>query len=127
MPFLNTDIPELSGFDTGLCLSNLDILGLRQNRVSESVLAILSELADALIHDAGGDPDTVDSILLSLQSTPDIASIMESCSLMPAKTTSARAKPRAVLMAKTTPVSRFGSSPCVAYVPLATRMATPTQ
>lgn len=73
MPFLNTDIPELSGFDTGLCLSNLDILGLRQNRVSESILAILSELADALIRDAGSDPDTVDSILLSLQSAPDIA------------------------------------------------------
>ena len=72
MPFLNTDIPELSGFDTGLCLSNLDVLGQRQHRVSESVLAILSELADSLICDAGDDPDTVDSILLSLQSTPDM-------------------------------------------------------
>ncbi len=71
MPFLNTEIPELSGFDTGLCLSNLDVLGLRQDRISESVLAVLSELADAIIHDAGGDPDTVDSILLSLQSVPD--------------------------------------------------------
>ena len=71
MPFLNTDIPELSGFDTGLCLSNLDVLALRQERVSESVLAMLSELADAIIHDAGGDPDTVDSILLSLQSISD--------------------------------------------------------
>ena len=72
MPFLNTDIPELSGYDTGLCLSNLDILGIRQNRIHESILAMLSELADALIHDAEGDPDTVDSILLSLQSTPDL-------------------------------------------------------
>ena len=71
MPFLNTDIPELSGFDTGLCLSNLDVLALRQERISESVLAMLSELADAIIHDAGGDPDTVDSILLSLQSASD--------------------------------------------------------
>lgn len=71
MSFLNTDIPELSGFDTGLCLSNLDILNLRQNRVNESTLAVLSELTDALIRDAEGDPDTVDSILLSLQSTPD--------------------------------------------------------
>ena len=71
MPFLNTDIPELKGFDTGLCLSNLEVLGARQDRVSESVLAILSELADAILHDAGGDPDTVDSILLSLQSIPD--------------------------------------------------------
>jgi hypothetical protein len=71
MPFLNTDIPELTGFDTGLCLSNLEVLGARQDRVSESMLAILSELADAIIRDAGGDPDTVDSILLSLQSIPD--------------------------------------------------------
>ncbi len=71
MPFLNTDIPELKGFDTGLCLSNLDILGERQDRVSESVLAVLSELRDAIIRDAEHDPDTVDSILLSLQSIPD--------------------------------------------------------
>lgn len=71
MPFLNTDIPELKGFDTGLCLSNLEILGARQDRVSESVLAVLSELCDAIIRDAGADPDTVDSILLSLQSIPD--------------------------------------------------------
>lgn len=71
MAFLNTEIPELSGFDTGICLSNLDILGMRQNRVNESVLAELSELADAIIRDAGGDPDTVDSILLSLQGAPD--------------------------------------------------------
>ena len=67
MSFLNTEIPELSGFDTGLCLTNLDLLALRQDRVSESVLAVLSELADAILHDAEGDPDTVDSILLSLQ------------------------------------------------------------
>ncbi|MBQ4111616.1 MAG: hypothetical protein IJD38_02350 [Clostridia bacterium] len=71
MPFLNTDIPELTGFDTGLCLSNLDILAARQDRLSESMLAMLSELADAIIRDAAGDPDTVDSILLSLQSMPD--------------------------------------------------------
>ncbi len=71
MPFLNTDIPELKGFDTGLCLSNLEVLGARQDRVSESVLAVLSELADAILHDAEGDPDTVDSILLSLQSISD--------------------------------------------------------
>ncbi len=71
MALFNTDIPELSGFDTGLCLSNLDILGVRQNRVSESVLAVLSELADAILRDAGGEPDTVDSILLSLRSNPE--------------------------------------------------------
>ena len=72
MPILNTNIPELSGFDTGLCLSNLDVLSLRQDRVNESVLAVLSELAEAIIQDAEGDPDTVDSILLSLQSPPDM-------------------------------------------------------
>ncbi|MBR6782516.1 MAG: hypothetical protein IKM33_04890 [Clostridia bacterium] len=71
MPFLNTNIPELSGFDTGLCLSNLDILMVRQNRVSESMLAVLAELCDAILRDAEGDPDTVDSILLSLQSLPE--------------------------------------------------------
>lgn len=70
MAFLNTDIPELSGFDTGLCLSNLDVLTQRQNQQGESFLAVLSELADAILHDAGGDPDTVDSILLSLQAMP---------------------------------------------------------
>ena len=71
MALFNTDIPELSGFDTGLCLSNLDILGARQNRVSESVLAVLAELADSILRDAGGDPDTVDSILLSLRSSSE--------------------------------------------------------
>lgn len=71
MPLLNTDIPELSGFDTAICLSNLDLLGQRQDRVSESVLAVLSEMADAILQDAGGDPDTVDSILLSLQGLPE--------------------------------------------------------
>lgn len=71
MALFNTDIPELSGFDTGLCLSNLDILGARQNRVSESVLAVLAELADSILRDAGGDPDTVDSILLSLRSNSE--------------------------------------------------------
>ena len=71
MAFFNTNIPELSGFDTGICLSNLDVLGQRQDRVSESVLGVLSELCDAILRDAGGDPDTLDSILLSLQSPPD--------------------------------------------------------
>lgn len=78
MPFLNTDIPELKGFDTGLCLSNLDILAVRQDRVSESVLAVLSELADAILHDAEGDPDTVDSILLSLQGIAEEGEEVES-------------------------------------------------
>ena len=71
MSFLNTDIPELSGFDTGICLSNLEVLSRRQARISESGLAVLSELADAILRDAEGDPDTVNSILLSLQSPPE--------------------------------------------------------
>ena len=71
MPFLNTNIPELSGFDTGLCLSNLDILVARQNRISESLLGVLSELCDAILRDSENDPDTVDSILLSLQGLPE--------------------------------------------------------
>ncbi len=66
MAYLNTDVPELFGSDTSLCLKNLDILGVRQNRVTESMLAVLSELADAILRDSGGDPETVDSILLSL-------------------------------------------------------------
>ncbi len=74
MPFFNTDIPELSGSDTAICLSNLELLGMRQSRVTESMLAALSELANAIIRDAGGDADTVTSILLSLQGDEDAAS-----------------------------------------------------
>ena len=71
MSFLNTNIPELKGFDTGLCLSNLDILVARQSRIGESMLAVLAELCDAILRDAEKDPDTIDSILLSLQGSPD--------------------------------------------------------
>ncbi len=67
MALFNTDVPELSGSDTAVCLDNLELLGLRQSRVTESMLAELAELSDAVIRDAGGDPDTVMSILLSLQ------------------------------------------------------------
>ena len=52
MLYLNTDIPELKGFDTGICLSNLDVLDRRQDAISESLLAVLSELADAIVRDA---------------------------------------------------------------------------
>ncbi len=71
MAFLNTDVPELSGSDTAVCLDNLDTLSIRRNRLTEAMLAELSELADAIIRDAEGDPDTVDSILLSLQGAID--------------------------------------------------------
>ena len=63
---INTNIPELEGSDTALCLSNLEALWARGDRVSESALAMLSELADAILRDADGDSNTVDSILLSL-------------------------------------------------------------
>ena len=71
MLYLNTDIPELKGFDTGICLSNLEVLDQRQDSLSESLLAVLAELTDAIIRDAGEDPDTIDSILLSLQASPE--------------------------------------------------------
>ena len=67
MLVLNTNIPELVGFDTGVCLANLDVLSERHSRLSESLLAMLSELADAILQDADGDRDTMESILLSLQ------------------------------------------------------------
>lgn len=66
MPYINTHVPELTGFDTGLCLNNLATLAKRHNTLQESLLAVVSELADAILADSGGDPDTVNSILLSL-------------------------------------------------------------
>lgn len=66
MPYFNTDVPELAGFDTGVCLSNISLLEERRSRLNESLLAELSELADAILTDSGGDPDTLSSILLSL-------------------------------------------------------------
>jgi len=63
---MNTDVPELYGYDTGICLANVDEMTVRLHRVSESLLAMLSELADAILTDAEGDSDTVSSILLSL-------------------------------------------------------------
>lgn len=62
----NPSMPELVGADTGVTLSNLNLLAERQSRLSESLLATLSELADAIIADADGDRDAVDSLLLSL-------------------------------------------------------------
>ncbi len=87
MAFLNTDIPELWGSDTATCLSNLDTLASRQSRVWESMLAMLSELADAIMADAGGDPDTVDSILLSLQGSETTDHTADSPEASPASKT----------------------------------------
>lgn len=67
MGFLHTDIPELRGYDSGVVLTNLSRLTARQSRLDERLLAGLWALADAVLQDSGGDPDVIDSILLSLQ------------------------------------------------------------
>ncbi len=67
MPYMNTDVPELGGFDTGLVLENLELIFGRQEPWLEATVVQLSELADAILRDAGNDPDTLYSILLSLQ------------------------------------------------------------
>ena len=63
---MNTNIPELRGFDTGLVLDNLAVIFGRQEPWLTATIAQISELADAIIHDAEHDPDTMYSILLSL-------------------------------------------------------------
>ncbi|MBE6557640.1 MAG: hypothetical protein E7661_01320 [Ruminococcaceae bacterium] len=71
MSYLNTDVPELKGYDTGTVLSNLETLEIRMEHLCEATVAELFELSDAILQDAGGDPDTVFSILLSLRGQPD--------------------------------------------------------
>lgn len=68
MSFLPTDIPDLRGYDSGVVLSNLSRLRTREERLGEQILAQLWELAGAVMQDAAGDPDTLTSILLALQS-----------------------------------------------------------
>lgn len=70
MSYLNTDVPELQGFDTGTVLGNLELWETRLEGMLEGTLGELSELAEAILHDAAGDPDTVFSILLSLRGQP---------------------------------------------------------
>lgn len=67
MSYMNTDIPELGGFDTGIVLENLGVIFGRQEPWLEASVTQLSELADAILKDASQDPDTLYSILLSLQ------------------------------------------------------------
>lgn len=67
MSFLPIEVPELRDYDSGIVLSNLARLAGRQVRLGEAVLSQLWELAGAIRQDAGGDPDTMRSILLSLQ------------------------------------------------------------
>lgn len=109
MAHLNTDIPELSGYDTGLCLSNLHVLGERMYRINESSLAILHELASAIVQDAGGDPDTVDSILLSLRSEAEERTDTPSApeeSPSADKTAEGGATAHARLLARVAPINR---------------------
>lgn len=68
MSFLPTDIPDLRGYDSGVVLFNLSRLRTREERLGEQILAQLWELAGAVMQDAAGDPDTLTSILLALQS-----------------------------------------------------------
>lgn len=70
MSHLNTDVPELKGFDTGTVLGNLERQEKRLERMLEATVGELSELAESILRDASEDPDTVFSILLSLRGQP---------------------------------------------------------
>ena len=70
MSYLNTDVPELKGFDTGTVLGNVQLLESRLEGMLEAVLGEIYELSDAIYQDASGDPDMVFSILLSLRGQP---------------------------------------------------------
>ncbi len=75
---MNTNIPELEGSDAAICLANLTILNEREARLGEAMLAVLGDLVDAILCEAGGirrpdggfegeiDPEVVDGILFSL-------------------------------------------------------------
>ncbi len=78
MALFNTRISEPTSRDMAVCLDNVNLLGERQGRLVESMLAVLSELVDAILEESGGDAEMVDSLLLSLprteeRETPDSA------------------------------------------------------
>lgn len=75
MSFLSAENAELRGYDSGIALSGLARLSSKQIRLGEALLSQLWELAGAIRQDAGGDPDTLRSILLSLQSEGEEARI----------------------------------------------------
>lgn len=75
MSYLNTDVPELKGFDTGTVLGNIELLEGRLESMLEATVAEISELAEAILQDASGDTDTVFSILLSLRGQPGEAEV----------------------------------------------------
>ncbi|MBQ9162986.1 MAG: hypothetical protein IJX74_06890 [Clostridia bacterium] len=68
MSHINTDIPELQGYDSGTVLQNLSSLAARQMGLDEIRIAYLCELADAICNDCDNDKDTAESILTSLRS-----------------------------------------------------------
>ena len=68
MSHINTDIPELQGYDSGTVLQNLSSLATRQRGLDEIRIAYLCELADAICNDCDNDKDTAESILTSLRS-----------------------------------------------------------
>ncbi len=75
MSYLNTDVPELKGFDTGTVLGNIELLEGRLEGILEATVAEVFELSEAILQDASGDTDTVFSILLSLRGQPGEAEI----------------------------------------------------
>jgi hypothetical protein len=78
MGLIYSDIPELYGSDTEICLSNLKRLELELTEILEKRLAHLTELSDAIISD-GEDLDVIKSILLSIKSdgAAEVGSIIE--------------------------------------------------
>ncbi len=70
MGYINTDIPELRGYDTGVILGNLARIGRRLDAEMGASIAQIYELAEAIGKDAAGDLDTVESILRALAAEP---------------------------------------------------------
>ena len=66
MGLIYSDIPELYGSDTEICLSNLKRVEIELTEILEKRLAHLTELSDAIISD-GEDLDVIKSILLSIK------------------------------------------------------------
>ncbi len=70
MGYINTDVPELRGYDTGTVLSNLDRIGRRLDDEMGAAIAQIYELAEAIRKDAAGDLETVQTILRALATEP---------------------------------------------------------
>lgn len=66
MGYINTDVPELREYDTGVVLANLARIGRRLDAEMGASVAQIYELAEAIVRDAAGDLETVESILRAL-------------------------------------------------------------